>query len=134
MGFVDNLKRLITRQLRDAPIDLCRQMELVFCFLDVAQADCRQYGGEDIPGCVTEGYGFSKGVAGCGAVSVEEIGIAQRPVSVSAGRQVAGVQILQGAARLGKHDFYLIASESQNSPGGGNSSNKVSGLVVGLGA
>ena len=60
-----------------------RLMELVVCFLYVAQADCRQYCGEDTPGCLAERYGFSEGLAGCGAVSREEVGIPHRPVSVS---------------------------------------------------
>ena len=60
MRFVDNLQRLITGQLQDAPVGLGRQSELVFCFLYVAQADGRQYGGEDIPGCLAERDGFGK--------------------------------------------------------------------------
>src|SRR5262245_58343556 len=109
-------------------------MELVVCLLYVAQADCRQYSGEDIPGCLAERYGFSIGLAGRSTVSLEIVGITQRPVSVSAQRQVVGVQILQGAARLDKHGFYLVPGESQRSPCGGDLSNKILGLVVRLGA
>ena len=54
MRFADNLQRLITCQLQDAPVGLGRQVELVVCFLYVAQADRRQDGGEDIPGCLAE--------------------------------------------------------------------------------
>ena len=71
MRFADNLKRLITRQLQDAPVGLGRLIELVICFLYVAQTDGCQDGGEDSPGCLAERYGFRKGLAGCGTVSLE---------------------------------------------------------------
>src|SRR5215510_6825048 len=106
-------------------------MELVVCFLYVAQADCRQYSGEDI---LAERYCFSIGLASRGAVSLKIVGRSKRPVSVSARGQVFGRQILQGAARLGKHGFYLVPSESQGSPGGDDLSDKMWGLVVRLGA
>ena len=85
-------------------------MKLVVGFLDVAQADGRQDGGEDIPGGLAERDGFGHGLAGRGPVALEQVGIPQRPVRVGAQRQVVGVQILQGAARLGQHGFDLVAA------------------------
>ena len=49
MRFAGNRQRRITCQLQDAPVGLGRQIELVVCFLYVAQTDCRQDGDEDIP-------------------------------------------------------------------------------------
>ena len=62
------------------------------------------------------------------------VGIPQLPGSGSAESQVTGMQILQGAARLGNDGFYLVLSGSQRGPYGGNTSYKVSGFVVRLGA
>ena len=86
---------MIPCQVQDALVGLGRQSELVFCFLDVAQADGRQEGKEDIPECLAERNGFGIGPAGCGTVSLELVGKPQRPVSGRAERQVVGVQILQ---------------------------------------
>src|SRR5258708_27359635 len=96
MRFVDNLKRLITCQLQDAPVGLGGQRELVFGFLYVAQADCRQDGGEDIPRCLAERDGFSKGPAGTGTVSQEAAGKPLRPASRRAESKVCGGVVLQG--------------------------------------
>jgi hypothetical protein len=74
MRFVDNLQRLITPHLQDAPVGLGCQVELVACFLHVAQADGRQDNGEDIPGCLAESNGFGIGPAGRGTVSLEHVG------------------------------------------------------------
>ena len=57
------------------------------------------------PDCLADRYGFGIGLAGRGTVSLKLIGIPQRPVRGSAERQVVGVQILQGAARLGNAWF-----------------------------
>ena len=62
------------------------------------------------------------------------VGKPQRPDCPKAERQVVGVQILQGAARLGDHGFCLVLSERQRGPGGGNLPDQVAGLVVRLGA
>ena len=134
MRFVDNLKRLITRPLQHTSVGLGRQIELVVYFLYDTEGDGRQDGGEDIPRCLAERYGFSQRLAGSGAVSLQEVSKPQRPASGRAGRQVVGAQILQGAARLGAHDLWLVASEGQGSPGAGNLSQQVSRLVVQLGA
>ncbi len=75
MRFMDNLLRLITCPLQDAPIGLDRRIKLVVYFLYVTQADCRQYSCEDIPGCLTERYGFHISLAGCGTLSPEKVGI-----------------------------------------------------------
>ena len=87
-----------------------------------------------MPDRLADGYGFGIGLAGCGTVSLKLVGIPQRPGSGSADRQVVGVQILQGAARLGNDGFYLVLGDSQRGPYGGNMPDKVSGLVVWLGA
>ena len=79
-------------------------------------------------------YGFGIGLAGRGTVSLELVGKPQRPGRGSADRQVVGVQILQGAARLGNDGFCLVLSDRQRGPYGGNMSDKVSGLVVWFGA
>src|SRR5215212_2134594 len=82
MHFADDLEWLITRQLQDAPVGLRRRVELVIKLLYVSQSESRQYSGENIPGCMTERYGLSKLSAGCDAVSLEQVGIPQRPVRV----------------------------------------------------
>src|SRR3989440_8779241 len=83
MRFVDNLKRLIPCNLQDALVGLGRRIELVVCFLYVAQADGRQDGGEDIPSCLAERDAFSIGPAGGSTISLEERGKPQCPVSGS---------------------------------------------------
>ncbi len=88
----------------------------------------------NIPRRLGDRYGFGIGLAGCGTFSLELVGNPQRPVCPKAGRQVVGVQILQGTARLGDHGFWLVVGERQRGPGGGNLSNQVAGLVVRLGA
>ena len=65
------------------------------------------------PNDVAERDDFGIGLAGCGTVSLELIGISQRPVSGGAERQVVGVQILQGAARLGNDGFCIVLMNSQ---------------------
>src|SRR5690348_6466345 len=120
MSFTDNLKRLITCQLQDAPVGLSRQGELVARFLNVAQANGCQDCSEDIPRCLTERDGGSQGLAGCGMISLKDGSIPQRPVRARTESQVVGVQILQGSARLGKHRLYLVASERQRRPDSGN--------------
>lgn len=134
MRYAGNRQRLITKQLQGAPVGLGRQIELVVCFLYGAQADCSHYGGDNIPRRLADRYGFGIGPAGRGAVSLEMVGISQLPGSESAERQVVGVQILQGAARLGNDGFYLVQSGSERGSYGGNTSDNISGFVVRLGA
>src|SRR5688572_13485934 len=98
MGFTDNLLRLITCPLQDAPVGLGSLIELVVCFLNIAQADRRQYCREDSPGCLAERYGLSKCPAGGGTISLQGVRIPHSPVGTRAGRQVVGMQILQGTA------------------------------------
>jgi hypothetical protein len=129
----DDLQRLIPRQAQDMPVGLGRLRELVVHLLDIAQAEGRQDGMKDIPSCLAERQALSIGPAGCGTVSQQEVSKPQRKVRVRAHRQVIGVQILQGAARLGKHGLYRVASERQCSPGGGDPSYRVPGLSVWLG-
>ncbi len=131
--FAGSRPRRITCQLQDAPVALGRQRELVFCFLYLAQTGCSRYGDHDISRCLADRYDFGIGLAGRGTVSLELIGIPQRPVSGSADRQVVGVQILQGAPRLGNDGFHLVGRDSQHGPYGGNMSDKVSGFVIWLG-
>ena len=42
MRFAGNRLRRITCQLQGAPVGLGRQRELVVCFLDLAQTECRR--------------------------------------------------------------------------------------------
>ena len=134
MRFVFKRLRMITCQLQATPKGLGRLIKVIFKFLYCAQADCSHYGHTDIPGRLADSYGFGIGLTGRGTVPLDLVGKPQRPDSSNAGKQVVGGQILQGAARLGDHGFWLVAGERQRGPGGGNLSNQVAGLVVRLGA
>ena len=98
MCFADNLLRLFTCPMQDAPVGLVRLIELVVCFLNIAQANRRQYCREDSLGCLAESYGLSKCPAGGGTISLQGVRIPQSPVGTCPGRQVVGMQILQGTA------------------------------------
>src|SRR5947207_577074 len=84
MRFVDNLKWLMTCQLQDVLVGLGCLIQLVVCFLDVAQGDGRQDSSEDIPGCLAERDGFSNGPASCDTISQRRVAKPQCPVSGSA--------------------------------------------------
>ena len=49
MRFAGNRQRRITCQLQDAPVGLGRQMRAGCLLPGLAQAEGRQYGGEDMP-------------------------------------------------------------------------------------
>ena len=134
MCFVDHRPRHITCQLQDAMVGRSRPMELIFCLLDRAQAGCSCYGEEDVPRRLAERNRFGIGLAGGSSISLQEVGIPQYTVSDRAEKQVLGVQVLQGAARLGQHGFYLELIRRQDGPAGGNLSDQVLGRVIGLGA
>ena len=125
----------IASQLQDAPVGLGRQMRAGFLLPVCAPRPIAAIMAMTVcPDRLADGQGFGIGLAGCGTVSLELIGISQRPGDASAERQVVGVQILQGAARLGNDGFRLMPSDRQRGPYGGDPSDKVAGLVVRLGA
>src|SRR5207248_5383117 len=134
MRFASNPLRRITCQKEGSPVGLGRQVKPVFSFLYLAQTGCSRYGVDRIPKRLTDRNDFGIGPAGRGTVSLELIGISQRPVSGSAERQVVGAQMLQGAARLGNDGFSIVLNDSQRGPHGGNTSDKVLGPVVWFGA
>ena len=107
-------------------------MELVVCFLYLAQTECSRCRVDGSPKRLTDRYDFGIGPAGRGTVSLELIGMPQRTVGGSAERQVVGVQILQGAARLGKQGFYIVLDDRQQWPAWRQYARKVAGLVVWL--
>lgn len=73
----------------------------------IAQTGCSRYIDDRIPRRLTDRYGFGIGLSGRGTVSLKLVGNPQLPDRGRADRQVIGVQILQGAARLGNDGFYL---------------------------
>ena len=77
MRFAGPWKRRIASQRENAAIGLGGQMELVFCFLHVAQAGCGAHVDDDIPGRLANRHGFGIGLAGGGAVALEVVGEAQ---------------------------------------------------------
>jgi hypothetical protein len=133
MRYAGNWQRMITKQLQGAPVGLGCQIELVFGFLQAAQADGSRYSEDDIPRRLTNGYDFGIRPAGRGTVSLDMVGKPQFPDRRSAESQVVGMQILQSTARLGYDGFYLVLINSHRGPNGGNTSDKISGLVVWLG-
>ena len=88
--FAGNRPRWITSQKEDSPVGLGRQRQLVIGFLYLAQTECRGCRVDGIPKRLTDRYDFGIGPAGRSTVALELIGIAQRPVSGSAERQVVG--------------------------------------------
>ncbi len=124
--------RQIACQVQDAPVGLGCQSKLGVCFLDVTQADGRPYVQDEIAGCLAQSDGFGIGPTGGCPVSLQEGGKPQRPERGSAGSQVAGVQILQGAARLGHDGVQLVGRNSQHGPDSGNLPDNVSGRIVPL--
>jgi hypothetical protein len=91
-------------------------------------------GVDGIPKRLTGGYDFGVGPAGRGAVSLELMGVPQRPGGGDADGQVVRVQMLQGAARLGDDGFCVVLNYGQRGPQGGDTPNKVLGSVVWFGA
>src|SRR5688500_4798601 len=105
-------------------------MKLVICFLNLAETERSRCSVDGIPKRLTNRYHFGIGTAGCGTVSFKLIGISQRISSGSAKRQVVGVQILQGAARLGNDSFCIVVNNSQGSTHGGDTPYNVLGLII----
>jgi hypothetical protein len=96
----------------------------------LAQAGRSHYGHDAMPDRLADGYGFRISLAGRGTVSLKLISNPQRPCGGSADRQVVGVQILKGAARLGDDGFHILLNDGQSGPYGGNVSYQVSGLLI----
>ena len=93
-----------------------------------------RYGVDGFPNRLTGSYDFVISFPGGGTVSLKLMGMPQRPGSGAAERQVVGMQILQGTARLGNDGFCIVLNNGQRGPHGGNTSYKVSGSVVWFGA
>src|SRR4028119_343873 len=116
------------------PVGPCRQRQLVVRFLYLTEIYRSRYSVDGIPKRLTGRYDFRIGPAGRGPVSLKLMGMPQRPGSSGADRQVLGVQILQGTARLGNDGLCIVLNDSQRGAHGGDTSNKVPGFVVRLGA
>ena len=72
------------------------------------------------------------GPAGRGAVALELVGVGQGPGGGSAHGQVVGVQIGQGALRLGENGFCIVLGHRHGGPNGGDMADQVTNLVVRL--
>jgi len=115
-------------------VEYAGQTKMRFVFKRLRMITCQLQATPKGLGRLAYSYGFGIGLTGRGTVPLDLVSKPQRPDSSNAGEQVVWVQILQGAARLSDHGFWLVAGESQSGPCGGNLSNQVAGLVVDLGA
>ena len=80
----------------------------------------------------TSTVGYSK-PSSRARVMASVVGKPQCPDSSTAKRQVVGVQVLQGVARLDDRFLRLVSEERQRGPDRGNLSNQVAGLVIKVG-
>src|SRR5438128_11882256 len=125
MGFGGNRPRRIASQFQNSPVGACGQKELVVCFLDLAQTECRRDGVDGIRKRLAGRYDFAKGSACCGTLALELMGIPQRVGRGGAERQVVRSQILQSAPRLANDGLRIALNEGQGRPYRGNSSDEV---------
>ncbi len=116
MGFAGDRLRWIAYQLQDTPVGIGRQMSWFSASCKLPRPVVANMLTMTFPDAWLVDIGLGIGLAGRGAVSLKLVGIPQLPDSGSADRQVVGVQILQGAVRLGNDCLYLVLTEPPTWP------------------
>src|SRR5437899_1799924 len=134
MRFGGNRPWRIASQFKNTAVRPCGQRQLVVCFLNLPQTQCRGDGVDGIRKRLTERYDFGKGPACRGTVALELMGIAERVRRGGADRQVVRAQILQGSPRLRNDGLGIVPNDGQRRPYRGNTSDEVPRPVVRFGA
>ncbi len=109
------------------------QIELVVHLLNEAQAD-PSHDVVDLFSRLAHGDGFGVRTPRLGAVSLELVGVGQLDDRGGAEREVVGVQVLEGTARLAEDGLRVVPGEGQRRPHGGDATDEVPVPIVCPGA